>query len=258
MLYQQRKYLPFLLEASNQHGVHSPFTYQLVTQCFYKKINKNLWRAFLDTRQYTKGKSKEKNNTDFGTESKISKRNTRQVSQIAKVAGISNKKAKILIKTLDYLKPERILEIGTAMTLGTSAIKKENKSTSILTLKECPETSKTIQKLFDKNNFEGIEIINGDFSKTLSTCTQNKKIDCVIFDRSHTKKATLDYFEACLKSIHNDSFFIFDNIYRTAEIQEAWSVIKKHSKVTVTVDVFYFGIVFFRKEQAKEHFKIRV
>jgi predicted O-methyltransferase YrrM len=254
MLYQQRKYLPFLFEASNQHGVHSPFIYQLVTQCFYKKINKNLWRAFLDTRQYFK----EKNNTDFETESKISKRNTRQVSQIAKVAGISNKKAKILIKTLDYLKPERILEIGTAMTLGTSAIKKENKSTSILTLKECPETSKTIQKLFKKNNFEGIEIINGNFSEILSTCTQNKKFDCVVFDRSHTKKATLNYFEECLKTIHNNSFFIFDDIYRTSEMQEAWSVIKKHSKVTVTVDVFYFGIVFFRKEQAKEHFKIRV
>jgi predicted O-methyltransferase YrrM len=258
MLYQQRKYLPFLLEASNQHGVHSPFIYQLVTQCFYKKINKNLWRAFLDTRQYLKDKSKEKNNTDFGTGSKISKRNTRQVSQIAKVAGISNKKAKILIKTLDYLKPERILEIGASMSLGTSAIKKENESTSILILEECTETCKTVQQLFKKNNFEGIEIINGNFSEILSTCTQNKKFDCVVFDRSHTKKATLNYFEECLKTIHNNSFFIFDDIYRTSEMQEAWSVIKKHSKVTVTVDVFYFGIVFFRKEQAKEHFKIRV
>ena len=58
----------------------------------------------------------------------------------------------------------------------------------------------------------------------------------------------------------------FDNIinyYNDIEItifgsSASIELIKKHPKVTVTVDLFYFGIVFFRKEQAKEHFKIRV
>jgi predicted O-methyltransferase YrrM len=257
MLYQQRKYLPFLLKACNQHGVHSPFIYQLVTQCFYKKINKNLWKAFLNTRQYFKDNREKINITDFGAQSKIFKSNAQQISKIAKVAGISNKKAKILIKTINYFKPEKILELGTSLSLGTLAIRTENDAVSILTLEECPEISKTIQQLFGKNNFKGIEIIHGNFSKTLSMCIQNKQFDCVLFDRNHTKIATLNYFEECLKTIHNNSFFIFDGIYWTAEMQEAWSIIKKHSKVTVTVDVFYFGIVFFRKEQAKEHFKIR-
>jgi hypothetical protein len=38
---------------------------------------------------------------------------------------------------------------------------------------------------------------------------------------------------------------------------EAWETIKKHPQVTVTIDTFYWGIVFFRKAQAKEHFTIR-
>jgi predicted O-methyltransferase YrrM len=256
MLYQQRKYLHFLLVANNQHGVHSPFIYQLVTQCFYKKINKNLWKVFLSTRQYLKDNSKKKN-TDFGAASKIFKTNERQVSKIVKVAGISKKKSKILIKTINYFRPENILEIGTSLGLGTSAIKIGNESASIITLEGCTETSEIARKLFNKNNFSAIDIVNGNFSETLPKCTQNKQFDFILFDGNHTKKATLSYFEACLKTIHNDSFFIFDAIYWTAEMQEAWSTIKRHSKVTVTVDVFYFGIVFFRKEQAKEHFKIR-
>jgi hypothetical protein len=39
---------------------------------------------------------------------------------------------------------------------------------------------------------------------------------------------------------------------------EAWDEIKNHPAVTVSIDTFYWGIVFFRKEQVKEHFVIRV
>ena len=40
--------------------------------------------------------------------------------------------------------------------------------------------------------------------------------------------------------------------------QKAWETIKNHTKVTVTIDTFQWGIVFFRAEQEKEHFVIRV
>jgi len=39
---------------------------------------------------------------------------------------------------------------------------------------------------------------------------------------------------------------------------EAWETIIKHPKVTVSIDTFFWGIIFFRDEQAKEHFTIRV
>ena len=61
-----------------------------------------------------------------------------------------------------------------------------------------------------------------------------------------------------LPTAHNDSLFIFDDIYWSKGMTEAWEIIKEHPQVTVTVDLFNWGLVFFRKEQAKEHFKIRV
>jgi predicted O-methyltransferase YrrM len=258
MLYRQRKYLCFLLKAINQHGVHSPFVYQLITKCFYKKTPENLWRKYLNAKQNVFDHQKKNKVTGFVVESKVFKNNEHPVSNVVKVAGISNKKAKILIKTISYFKPKNILEIGTSLDLKTTAIKTGNKNAAIITLESCPKKSILGQELFEKNNFNAIEILNSDFSKTHSKYTQNKQFDCVFFDRNQTKQATLNYFEECLKTIHNDSFFIFDAIYCTAEMQEAWSFIKKHPKVTLTVDIFYFGIVFFRKEQEEEHFKIRV
>jgi hypothetical protein len=40
-------------------------------------------------------------------------------------------------------------------------------------------------------------------------------------------------------------------------MEEAWEIIKSHPKVTVTIDTFQWGIIFFRQEQAKEYFVIR-
>ena len=258
MLYQQRKYLRFLLKANNQYGVHSPFVYQLITKCFYKKTPKNLWRKYLNAKQDVFNQQKKNKVSDFDVRFKILKNNERQVSKAMKVAGISNKKAKILIKTISYFKPKNILEIGTSLDLESTAIKTGSENITITTLESCPKTSLVKQELFEKNNFNAIKILSGDSSKTLLKYTQNKQFDCVFFGRNQTKQATLNYFEECLNTIHNRSFFIFDAIYWTEEMQEAWLTIKKHPKVTVTIDVFYFGIVFFRKEQTKEHFKIRI
>ena len=39
---------------------------------------------------------------------------------------------------------------------------------------------------------------------------------------------------------------------------EAWEQIKAHPKVTVTIDSYEWGWVFFRKEQRKQHFTLRM
>ena len=40
-------------------------------------------------------------------------------------------------------------------------------------------------------------------------------------------------------------------------MEEAWAAIKAHTKVTVTIDLFHFGLVFLRKEQQREDFVLR-
>jgi hypothetical protein len=67
----------------------------------------------------------------------------------------------------------------------------------------------------------------------------------------------LEYFELLIPTITNDSVWIFDDIHWSKDMEEAWEIIKNHPKVTVTIDTFQWGIVFFRSEQLKEHFVIR-
>lgn len=250
-------YLKFILLSTNQHGVHSPFVFNLVTKCFYKKKTLNKWNHFFKIKKKLFIDKRTIDVTDFGAGSRVFKYNTRKIGDIAKFAGISNKKAKLILKLISYFKPNKILEIGTSLGLGTSAFTIANPKANIITLEGCPSTANIAKEYFKKNNFKNIKVTVGNFKNTLPQIINQQKFDCIYFDGNHTKEATLKYFETCLPSKSNDSFWIFDDIYWNSEMQEAWLIIKNHPEVTVTIDIFHFGIIFFRKEQAKEHFKIR-
>lgn len=89
-----------------------------------------------------------------------------------------------------------------------------------------------------------------------STATVNEAADIIYMDIF--KKTTIDAILDKKNSIGNDCLLLIDNIHADKEKNSLWNALKKNGRVTVTIDMFYCGAVFFRKEQAKEHFKIRI
>ncbi|AMC09937.1 methyltransferase [Lutibacter profundi] len=258
MWYKIKAFITFLLKSTNQHGVHSPFVYNLVTKCFYHKTNLSKVNAFNSIKQWLYKNHQTITITDFGSGSKVFKNNKRKISDIAKIAGINNKKGLLLLRLLNYFKPQNILEIGTSVGLSTAILSIGNPNATINTLEGCANTAAVAQDLFDTFKLKNINLYVGNFKDTLTPITTKTKFDLIYFDGNHQKEATLQYFNLCLKTAHNNSIFIFDDINWSKEMQEAWLLIKNHPKVTVTIDTFFWGIVFFRKEQIKQHFKIRV
>ena len=258
MLHQIKSYLKFLWHSKNQHGVHSPFVFSLITKCFYdtKKfpeylILKNYRNSLLQNKNFIKV-------TDFGAGSRVFKSNKRQVSQIAKTAGISKKRAELLFRITNYFQPKHILEIGTSLGLATSALSSGNKNAEITTLEGCPNTMTIAKKQCHTQNIENIQFVNTEFSSFLKSLDFRLSIfDLIYFDGNHSKNATLEYFELLLPTITNESVWIFDDIHWSQDMEEAWKIIQNHPKVTVTIDTFQWGIVFFRDEQQKENFIIR-
>lgn len=250
-------FFKFLFKSSNQHGVHSPFVYNLVTKCFYKKTNAKTFQNINNIRNYLKNNESYINVTDFGKGSTIFKSNKRKISDIVKVAGISTKKTKLLINIIEYFLPSNILEIGTSVGLSVATISISNPKSTITTLEGCKETSAVAKNVLKKHNLNNINLIEGEFKNTLPLVLENNTFDFIYIDGNHQKEITLNYFEQCVKSINNNSFIIFDDINWSKEMFEAWEQIKTHSKVTISIDLYFWGIVFFRKEQAKQHFTIR-
>ncbi|WP_310555563.1 class I SAM-dependent methyltransferase [Flavobacterium sp.] len=260
-----KSYLKFLWSSKNEHGVHSPFVFDLITKCFY---DKKKYPEYSILKEYRKSLLENKNTievTDFGAGSRVFKNNTRQIAKIVKTAGISEKRAELLFRIVRYFQPNSILEIGTSLGLATAALSVGNSKAKISTLEGCPNTMNQCQLQFQKlssraesrGNFNNVEFINTEFSAFFKKL-QPKTYNLIYFDGNHSKKATLDYFELLLPTIANDSVWIFDDIHWSQDMEEALEIIKNHPKIRVTIDTFQWGIVFFRIEQEKEHFIIRV
>lgn len=259
MLHIIKSYLKFLWNSKNEHGIHSPFVFNLVTKCFY---DKKKYTEYSILKKYRKSLLENKKTievTDFGAGSKVFKSNTRQIAKIAKTAGITTKRAELLFRITNYFQPESILEIGTSLGLATSALALGNKNSKITTLEGCPNTMAIAKNQLQVFNCDNVNCIVTEFSAYFSTShfplpTSN----LIYFDGNHSKTATLEYFELLLPTICNETIWIFDDIHWSATMEEAWEIIKKHPKVTVTIDTFQWGLVSFRREQEKEHFVIRV
>lgn len=259
MLQIIKSYLNFLKNSTNQHGVHSPFVFSLVTKCFYDKTNYAEYKILNEYRNNLLQNHETIEVTDFGAGSRVFKSNHRKISAIAKNAGISKKRAKLLFRIVRYFQPESILEIGTSLGLATSALSTGNTKAKITSLEGCPNTLQQAQLQFKKFDFSTIETVNTEFLSYLKTFDfQISTFDLIYFDGNHSKKATLEYFETLLPTITNHTVWIFDDIHWSKDMEEAWEIIKNHPKVTVTIDTFQWGFVFFRKEQEKEHFTIRI
>jgi len=256
-LHQIIAYIKFLVKSSNQHGVHSPFVYDLLTKCFYKKEKQ---ASFLKLEKFRKKILQDKQPIivkDFGAGSRVFKSNERQISAIAKNAGISAKRAKLLNKLINYLEIQDALELGTSVGIASAAMAIDTNA-NVLTLEGCPETAGVAQRYFKDFQLNNITVKVGEFDNLLKAIPDSKKYDLIYFDGNHQKSPTLNYFQKLLPLIHNNSVFLFDDIHWSQEMEEAWEEIKSHPKVKVTIDSFYWGLVFFRKEQEKEHFTLRL
>lgn len=237
--------------------MHSPFLFAYLTKGLRNSTQVDL-KKVTKLRKELSRNPKEIQVTDFGAGSRIFKNHKRVVSKIAATAGISKKRGKLLSKTTNYFQPERILEIGTSLGIATAYMAAGAPKATITTLEGCTATANIAKENFQKLGLNKIEMIVGEFDQSLDQILQGKPYDMIFFDGNHQKEATIGYFKKCLDIAHEQSIFIFDDIHWSKGMEVAWEEIKSHKKVSMSVDTYKWGLVFFSKGREKQHFTIRI
>lgn len=253
-----QRFLRFYWQAQTKYTIHSPFVFSLIEEViedhriYYDFNALNRLRMLLERDHSTLQVS------DLGAGSRIDKTASRSISSITKNAVSPTWQCELLFRLVHHLQAKNRLELGTSLGISSLYQYIPLRKAPFYTLEGCPNIAKVATANFKKLKATSIRQLIGDFNQTLPKALQEmKRLDYVFIDGNHQMEPTLSYFETCLKYSHNDTVFVFDDIYWSDEMQDAWETIKAHSKVTLSIDLFFMGIVFLRTEQKEvQHFKI--
>ncbi len=256
-----KKYLQYYFSASNGngHGVHSPFVFEFIKFVMNDETVYPEYEKAEAVRRQMLRDQRSIEVRDFGAGSAVIKTNTRVVSKIAASSLKAKKFAQLLYRMAAYYKPQMMIELGTSLGVTSAYLAAGNPSTTLYTLEGAPEIAKIAQQNFHALSLKNIELITGDFAVTLPQLFASiQQTGLAFVDGNHRKLPTLQYFGLLLRHSDDNTILIFDDIHWSAEMEEAWAEIKSHNAVTLTIDLFFIGIVFLRKDfKVKQHFSIR-
>ncbi len=251
-------YLNHRFTSKTRHGVHSPFVYKLVDEVIYDFHAKEVYNSIEQTRSELLQDKRFISITDLGAGSHLNNNKQKQVKVLAKNALKPARVAQLIYRLAHFFNPETVIELGTCLGITTAYLSKAAPSAKIVSIEGCPQTAGIAAENLSKLNVQNVDLKIGNFDNLLPDVISDfEELDFVFIDGNHRKDATLNYFEWCLPKLSKNSILIFDDIYWSKGMKEAWKQIKAHQQVTVTVDLFWIGLVFIRPGQVKEDFKIR-
>lgn len=254
-------YIRYLWQAGNLHGLHSPFIYDLYRDIIRHRHPAPPGTLPIETLRNALLKSTDSLMvTDLGAGSRRTNDPQRSVATIARNAQKPARFAWLLHRLIGRFQARNVLELGTSLGLTTAYLADAVARTGgqLYSFEGCPNSAALARTHLDQLGYPTVELVIGNLDETLTqTVAILPQIDLAFFDANHRYEPTVQYFMSCLPHVHNDTVFIFDDIHWSEGMEQAWDTIKAHPAVQVTVDLFGVGLVFFRREQPKQHFILR-
>lgn len=256
-----KKYFLYYRSASNGkgHGIHSPFVFDFVKHVLNDKTKYPCYQPIEKKRKNLLNNERVIEVEDFGAGSSIIKTNKRVVKDIAASSLKQKKYAQLLHRMVKYYQPKNILELGTSFGITSAYLASGNEQATLHTCEGSSSIASIAKQNFADLDLKNIWLTDGDFANTLNPLLSKlKTIDFAFVDGNHRKEPTLEYFEKLLNYSTDSSILIFDDIHWSPEMEEAWAAIKQHPSVTLTIDLFFIGIVCINSDfKNTQHFTIR-
>lgn len=256
-----RKYLHYYVTAASGkgHGIHSPFVFSFIKNILNDKRPDPAHERFELIRKRLLKDNRMIEVEDFGAGSSVIKSNQRKISSMAASSLKPAKFAKLLHRMVAAYQPANMVELGTSFGITSAYMASGNPAGKLFTFEGAHSIAEIARGHFQELGIENIELTEADFNHTLPVFLKsNRLIEFVFIDGNHRKLPTLSYFNSLLEKALPACIFVFDDIHWSSEMEEAWKEIQQHERVTLSIDLFFIGIVFINPDfKEKQHFKIR-
>jgi predicted O-methyltransferase YrrM len=253
-----RRWFSFYLNARTLYDVHSPFVAKLVAHV----VEDTRWYyAFSLIESRRRAWQKDKTPIalkPLGAGSMVNQQPIRLAGELLRSNAVDAETGRRLFRLVTLFAPETLVELGTAQGISTAYLSLARQGTIIHTLEGNPAVADLARRHFAEIPLVNIKSATGNFSDCLpKVLDEIKTLDFLFVDGDHTAASTLSYYRQCLTRKSNNSVFVFADIHWTAEMEGAWQQLCAMPEVTLSVDLFHLGILFFNPDfKEKQHVRI--
>ena len=238
------------MTSNTRHGVHSPFVYNLIDQCIYRDSNST--RPVFEYYEGLKANKLQLEGVDYGRNGNVVKRS---VSDMIKSSGSQDFEAALLNRLVSFHQSRSVLELGTNLGKSAASMAIHNKESRIHGVEGNEAlvgfSNKCFQELGLTNVYCECRTFQDYFDKN------DLPYDFIFIDGDHNYASTLENYQASKKCLTGVGPIVLHDIYWSSGMQKAWKEITQDAEATVTIDLFFFGLVYFRPQQTKQHFNVR-
>ena len=230
-------------------GVHSPFVFNLITKVIEERCQ---YYSFYDIELIRKQLLFQDDEITYPDRQQKGKMRRRTIGRIVEREAIRPKHGALLFRLANYFKSKHILQFGPSMGLSTLYLTSYASDLKCIALENVPEFASIARIAFGKAARNPVDLRVGSYKDLLPKALKDmEQLDFVFFNTLYEQQNNSWLFEECLKHVHGDTVFVFEGIKTSRKMREFWREVCCHPEVTVTIDLYSMGIVFFNKKLHK-------
>lgn len=224
------------------HGVHSPFVFDLLTTVIEEDASYYSYEKLIAARLLIHNNIHSVNNGEY------------KLEEYLKKYCFSECEDRLLFRLANRFKPNVIYVIGGDLGLAPIYLTAHSKSAHCVVF-EPDERVASYSRLNIGENSSSGEDIHVSESPDIPD-----NIDFLVWGRCLSIAGkdvafSLNAFEKYLPHINDESVMVISGINSSRENRNTWKKVRAHSRVTVTLDLYSLGIVFFNPKLHRKTYK---
>ena len=217
-------YLKYLLQRKSKYKVHSPFVYDFMTKVLYDNGANRDYDTILRTSRLLDGKK-------YATFAR-------------------RKKSRFLYRMVRHFEPHVVVSFGQLSVLNTTALALGN----LLTKVYLDQSSDFLDTLISMG-IVNVNLFRRD--KPEEEQLERLNLDFVYFGLNDFGDDTWNKLDEALTQANEDTILLFEGIHHSPRTEAAWEAIMAEEDVTLSIDIYSFGMVFFREGMEKQDFVLK-
>jgi len=239
---------------SKGHGVHSPFVYNLIT----KVINERCpFYKFQDIELLRKRLLQTEEIITYPDKKHPGETKSTTISNLVKRKAISPRKGALLFRLVNYLQSEKVLQIGPSMGLSTLYLSSYSQKVNCISLESIPEYATISQWIYGQIKNKNVDLRIGDYKTLLPEILSQAEFPDFVFFNRHVEPADMYWmFTTCMPYKKENTVFVIEGIHSNQERRNIWKEIRSLKDITVSLDLYSMGIIFFNKKLYKRNYTV--